>query len=168
MRALEFCLNFYNKNPKTVALITKKPALGLSSDWLVTWATNLLGQAQSLVGTALAPHRSAFLQNGIGAILLFCFKQKTVSCPIQNIRYRLNGVLRILLGFCVSFLVWLNQYMVQPKLINVIFKYIQVALVINLWGHCYAKSYVYSSRKKRYAEPCCSPDHKLWNQTSWV
>lgn len=72
MRALEFCLNFY-KDPKTVALIAKKPALGLSSDWLVTWATNSLGQAQCLVGTALAPHRSAFLQNGIKAILLFCF-----------------------------------------------------------------------------------------------
>jgi len=69
----------------------------------VTWATNSLGQAQCLVGIALAPHRYAFLQNGIEAILLFHFKQKIVSCPIQNIKFRLNGVLRILLGFLCKF-----------------------------------------------------------------
>lgn len=107
VRALEFCLNFHNKDPETVALIAKKPVLGLSS-WRQAgwWHGNKFIRSGTVPGWhGLGSPQVCIPTEWNWSHLLFCFKQKTVSCPIQNIKFRLNGVLRILLGFLCKFLI---------------------------------------------------------------
>lgn len=127
VRALEFCLNFYNRDPKTIDFIAKNggwilcsrltPDTGHQFIWSATMpAWHSLDSPQVCIHAKWNWSHFAFL---------FCFKQTTASCPVQNETQP---------SFHPRSLVWLSQYMVKPKLINIIacvhIARVHIALVI--------------------------------------